>query len=349
MFTSAGNTNQTSNVGAGGTVYQNGSCQVIALVVPSGAVPVSGSITSKVTVDASVQSYRSRPYGQRHYDIEPATNAANATATITLYYTQAEFNAFNLFPYNGPDLPTGPSDAAGKSNLRIYQYHGTSGTGLPGSYSGASEMIDPDDAQIVWNATQSRWEVTIDVDGFSGFFLGNDGNTILPVTWLQVSGILSAQKHAIINWQVQENQVATYELQKSYNGTSFVPIGAVPSKGSGSNSYVFNEPTELIGTAFYRIKQTDKNADVTYSRVVMLQAIDPSQIMVYPNPATDLITISVGADLLHSKATLSDIRGRVLQTITFSSARMPLRLDNLAPGTYLLKLENGYTEKIIKR
>ena len=37
-----------------------------------------------------------------------------------------------------PDLPTGPSDAAGKANLFVVQYHGT-GTS-PGNYTGSADI-----------------------------------------------------------------------------------------------------------------------------------------------------------------------------------------------------------------
>ena len=51
----------------------------------------------------------------------------------------------------------------------LHQYHGT-GT-VPGTYSGGTTLIDPNDANIIWNATTSRWEITFTVSGFSGFYL----------------------------------------------------------------------------------------------------------------------------------------------------------------------------------
>ena len=74
-----------------------------------------------------------------------------------------------------------PTDVADKANVRIYQFHGFSATGAPGSYPGGSTVIDPADSNIVWNATNQWWEVTFDVTGFSGFFVSNQGNiTAVP-------------------------------------------------------------------------------------------------------------------------------------------------------------------------
>lgn len=143
-------------------------------VTPSGNNPVSGIIVNHLTIDPSVQTLNGSPYVQRHYDIQPDNQPATATATVTLYYTQADFDAFNAYAGHGADLPQGPNDAAGIANLRIYQYHGFSATDIPGTYSGMGLVIDPADSNIVWNAADQWWEVTFTVTGFSGFFASNN-------------------------------------------------------------------------------------------------------------------------------------------------------------------------------
>jgi hypothetical protein len=145
------------------------------LVLPSGAKPVTGNIVNNLTIDASVQTLNGSAYVQRHYDIMPANDPASATATVTLYFTQADFDNFNAYAGHGPDLPKNTNDATGKANVRIYQYHGFSTTSLPGTYTGQGKEIDPDDANIIWNANLQWWEISFDVNGFSGFFLSSVG------------------------------------------------------------------------------------------------------------------------------------------------------------------------------
>src|SRR5581483_5455414 len=99
--------------------YTDGSCNIISTVQPSGANPVSGNITAKIWIESSVLSFGGTPYVARHYEITPATNATTATGTVTLYYLQSEFDAFNAAPNSLLKLPTGPSDATGIANLRI--------------------------------------------------------------------------------------------------------------------------------------------------------------------------------------------------------------------------------------
>jgi hypothetical protein len=152
-----------------------------ARTVPAGANPVKGEIIKRMTVDQTVNTYNGIPYVQRHYDAEPLTDPATSTATVTLYFTQQDFDNFNAVPNHGPNLPTNSNDASGVANLRVYQYHGFSATSLPGSYSGVGTEINPDDANIGWNVKASCWEVIFNVTGFSGFFVSNASfNSILP-------------------------------------------------------------------------------------------------------------------------------------------------------------------------
>lgn len=122
------------------------------LIIPSGEHPVSGDITTTLTIDSTVQAYNGNPYVQRHYDIQPANDASTATAKITLFFTQQDFDNFNAYPNHGPSLPTSPTDAAGIANILIYQYHGFSASSTPGTYSGQGIEINPADSNIIWNA-----------------------------------------------------------------------------------------------------------------------------------------------------------------------------------------------------
>lgn len=147
-------------------------------VVASGTHPVQGNINTEFYLDSTVQTANNSPYVQRHYDIEPANDPATATATVTLYFEQQDFDSFNAFPSHGPSLPTGPTDTAGIANLRIYQYHGTSASHLPDTYGGSAVIIDPADNDITFDAVAKRWKVRFNVTGFSGFFASSKGSTL---------------------------------------------------------------------------------------------------------------------------------------------------------------------------
>ena len=140
---------------------------LIDAVDATGNSPISGVITSRQWIESSQPA----KFAKRHYEISPANNAATATGKVTLYFTQADFDAYNAV--NLVDLPTNPTDVAGKTNVLIEKRNGVSNnqSGLPETYTGIPTVINPVDADIVWNPSANRWEISFDVSGFGGLFL----------------------------------------------------------------------------------------------------------------------------------------------------------------------------------
>ncbi|MBL0147096.1 MAG: SprB repeat-containing protein [Chitinophagaceae bacterium] len=202
------------NVAVGGTDYLTTACDLIDRVKPSGALPVTGIINNCVIIEPSVLTHNAEPYVQRHFDIEPVTNAANATATITLYFKDAEFENFNLNRIGFPPLPTvatgGNTDPA-IANVRVTQYHGVPiaphnlGNPAPGFYSGSGGhglLITP--TSVLYNSTYNYWEVTFPVTGFSGFYVHTNIYFPLPITLNYFTGNKQATNN-ILNWKVTCN------------------------------------------------------------------------------------------------------------------------------------------------
>jgi hypothetical protein len=331
-----------SLVQAAGVMDYTSCLDEIVKIDGSNPYTILGNTTAKVWIESSQPA----TYVKRHYEITPANNAGTATGRITLYFTQAEFDDFNAV--NMIKLPVNSTDAAGKANLRIHKISGISsdGTGLPASYSGASIIIDPSDADIVWNSTASRWEVTFDVTGFSGFFI-EISQTVLPLHWLSITGSVNEKDEPTIRWHVAENNVAAYTIEKSDDGNHFSSVATINSKGSGDNRYSFTDGTRLNGIAYFRIRQTGIDGAFNYSSIIKLSAKNAA-ISIYPNPVKDVLTINAGNTLLGTSAVLTDISGKVLQRITISRPVFTLDMSRYTNGLYILKISNSITQKIIK-
>lgn len=325
-----------------GTVTYGNCSNLIATVSSTGANPISGTTTAKVWIEAA----QPNQFVKRHYEITPAANASTSTGRIKLYFNQAEFDAFNAV--NTVKLPTGPADAAGKANLLVEKRPGISsdGTGLPGTYTGGVITIDPVDADIVWNSTYSRWEISIDVAGFSGFFVKVISDIPLPVKWLEVSASLDARQYASIRWQVQEYFVSHYEIEKSSDGISFVTIGRVNSNGDGQNLYRFTDDQVLQGTAYYRIRQTDNDGRVTYSNILKLSAGSAERLYAFPSPFKDGFTVQTNKT---QTALLLDTKGSLIKRVQLTAGSNYIPCNNLVPGVYLLRSADGEVQKLIKQ
>lgn len=159
------NQTKTSAVAAGYNYYTN-ACQLISRIEKETTSTVTGNVTSKVWVD-NVQPN----YVARRYEINPAAGATTATGKVTLYFKQADFDAYNLT--SATKLPTSPTDDANKFNLAIEKYAGTSAgnVGTVASFGGTPTTIIPNVADIVWNNTYQYWEVSFQTAGFGGYFV----------------------------------------------------------------------------------------------------------------------------------------------------------------------------------
>jgi hypothetical protein len=351
--TATATTTATEAISTTNTVITNSSCNLITTVVPSGASPVSGNVTATVTVQASVQvAGNGSPYAQRYYDIVPANNAAAATATVTLYFTQAEFTAYNANPAHGLNLPVDAADAANyKANVRIYQYHGTGTT--PGNYTGLGEEINPADNAIVWNSTYTRWEVTFNVVGFSGFYLASAGSMILPLDLLTFTGN-SDGSTAWLQWKTtNEINVSHFEIERSADGVRFEKLGQLVA---GGNSYRFSDqPTSSGATYFYRLKIVDKDGRSRYSEIVAINLKRSTNwVQVLPNPFTDKLLLNIAArQTLTTDIRLMDLNGRTLlqKTVVVQAGNNAVtipQLGGLAKGTYLLQINNAQAQAAVK-
>ncbi len=338
---------QNISVGAGSTNYRDVSnCNLIAQVTPAGGSPVTNTINTCTKVDLNATKRgTSDLYASRKYDIEPIVNPATSTANIKLYFLQSEFNDFNTRANDSGHkaLPTGPADATGIANLLLRQFHGT-GTN-PTNYSGS--YVDFTTATpgftVNWNATQSWWEITVPVNGFSGFYISSSKISPLSIKLTYFKGTQTDKKH-FLSWKVVcTSAEAKFELQRSSNGSIYYPLSTfTASKDRCENPFDFTDVNPSEGKNYYRLKFTDVDDKVNYSNIVLLTqktghfdliSLSPnltsSQPVVLKINTTKKETVTVA---------LSDFTGRMFEKQTVSlqigSNQIPVQTNSLAAGIY---------------
>lgn len=328
-------------------------CHIIATLVSTGANAARGSLDARVWVDAVVQRHTYSPYVQRHYEITPATNAATATAQLTLYFTQAEFDAYNTAALASVNLwvPGDPNDAVGMASLRIVRYAGISvdGSGTPASYGVTGFFIDPDDNDIVWNAALSRWEVTFTANGFGGFFVAGVQSGILPVRMVSFTGTNTGRLTNRLRWLVEaQDGMQEYVLERSTDGSHFEVTGKVAASQMASTAYTYNDEVPADkATYYYRLRLVGIAGTTTYSQVIAVPVIAMSNIYLYPVPATDVLWLA-GDDLLSgTEAVVTDLQGKALQRVRIAHWPQRVPTEGLPAGIYLVRLANGLALKMI--
>jgi hypothetical protein len=314
-------------------------------VSPSGSNPVSGTVINHVHVDSVIHTYNGLPYVPRHYDIDPVNGAANNTATITLYFSQQDFNSFNAYTGHGLDLPKHPADSVGKSNLRVYQYHGFSTTSLPGSYTGNGLEINPTDSLIRWNSTNQVWEITFDITGFSGFFITSKGNNLLPLQLLSFAGKAEG-KTAILTWVTsREVRTKSFDVERSLNGREFNKLGEVAAAGNSnhSRSYSFADALDEYTVYYYRLKMVDIDGKHAYSNIITMKRRKNAEFYLYPNPAKDRIVVKHPSAKSLTQIDIKDYVGRIVKTVQVprDAVQTEINIKTLSPGIYQLTFLAG--------
>lgn len=118
-------------------------------------------------------------------------------------------------------------------------------------------------------------------------------NSVLPVQFYSFEGIRNGNTNMLyINISNAEN-VKSISLERSANNLQFQSLGDVSDNWStfiGKHEYDDNVPNR--GSNYYRLKITDKDGSVTFSKIVSI-INNISRFGIYPNPVTDIVSLNI--------------------------------------------------------
>jgi hypothetical protein len=160
---------------------------------------------------------------------------------------------------------------------------------------------------------------------------------------------------ALITWSTSfEENSDHFEVQHSANGRTWQTAGRVLSKGVAlsANSYTFNHTSPLNGNNYYRLKMVDKDGSFAYSpiRSVRFNLGIDAELLVYPNPAIDRVTIKSSDTTPVSSVTVYNMAGVKLLSTSVSKDGT-VNLSRLPAGSYILKISyvtGAFTTEKIK-
>ncbi len=159
--------------------------------------------------------------------------------------------------------------------------------------------------------------------------------------------------NAQLTWTTaSETDNARFEVLHSRDGTTFADIGSVAGSGTTSEplSYTFLDSDLKEGTHYYRLRQVDFSGEATLSPIVSLNvgASSKAQVIAYPNPFTDQITLSGNGDWSGAKVTLTDVMGRTVKVASVEGLPFTLSTSDVPEGIYLIRLQSA-TQAVVLR
>lgn len=177
---------------------------------------------------------------------------------------------------------------------------------------------------------------------------------------LPINGVdLSANRqdaNVFLNWTTQSEQNSGwFEIERSYDGSSFTKVGKVTAAGNSSSvrNYQFTDLSAGKSLVFYRLKLVDANASYRYSAIqkVLPSAGNDQGFLLYPNPASSFTNIAlseVAAEDMHLKIT--NQLGQVVKTGLLKKGSNLLKLDisGLAKGIYTVIVTSSEMAQVKK-
>ncbi|MBL0055241.1 MAG: FG-GAP repeat protein [Chitinophagaceae bacterium] len=150
----------------------------------------------------------------------------------------------------------------------------------------------------------------------------------------------------------KESGICCFDIEKSLDGFNFSTIGSLPAKNiSGIQSYQFTDNNANNNKQFYRIKIKGISGQVEYSNIQQLQNNGSTEILVFPNPATDILHLSLNGSYSRMEVQVINAAGQtVIQMISLPVSNQSLRipLNNLPPGRYWLRLQGGGEKQVLQ-
>jgi hypothetical protein len=333
--------------------YYAATCDdLIATVSDTLGGNILGNVNACVTVLPSVPVYNSQPYLPRMFDITPTNQGP---ATIILYFTQDDFNDYNAAAGSFPQIPASP--IVGTAAFSISQVPGGF---LPGS-SGATTIVH--NVTATWNAAFNRWEVSLPVSSFSGFYAHatNPLNAALPAAIANFKGIKTENSDVLTWTTTSELNNAAFTVLYSNDGKNYTPLTTVNSKATSGNSnvelsYSAENKQPKLGHNYYKLEQIDMDGkSLMNTQVVdLMWGATASTINVYPNPTSNELNIDIFTTKAeNSTIKILDMSGRILKEIqtklSAGANSIQTNIGELATGIYTLQIfENNKITQVSK-
>lgn len=160
----------------------------------------------------------------------------------------------------------------------------------------------------------------------------------------------SHKNHVVLNWiTASEKNAAYYQIERSSDNQSYIPIGYVNAKGNSESyiEYTFTDNNPVRNGNYYRLVLYETNGDKFYSQPVYVLALAESSIAVFPNPADETITIKTNSNLPMQISIISSV-GSTVSSITMNEAEATVDVSSLTPGLYLLKAGSDASSEVIR-
>ena len=176
---------------------------------------------------------------------------------------------------------------------------------------------------------------------------------VLPIELISFNAAwLQKGKTARLDFKTdKESGVCCFDIEKSADGFNFYKIGTLPAKNiSGILSYSFIDGNATGKKQFYRIKIKGIAGQVDYSNIQQLQNDKATEILVFPNPTTDVLQLQLNKVYGKMNVQIINSSGQMVKQLLLSAANQTITIpvQNLAAGKYWLHLQSADEKQVLQ-
>jgi hypothetical protein len=180
----------------------------------------------------------------------------------------------------------------------------------------------------------------------TGTVFGNYCGIILPVT-LEYFRVTASGEKAILSWKSPTpGEIAHFIAERFNSEGRWEEFTVIPSNDN-QEIYTTTDHQPLAGNNFYRLLIRERNNHHSYSPTRFLYFGKENDYRIYPNPASNRITVS-GQFRNNSVFQLFDINGRLLLKKKLFLSANEIELPGLLPGVYVVSVNETSTKLIIR-
>jgi Concanavalin A-like lectin/glucanases superfamily/Secretion system C-terminal sorting domain len=160
-------------------------------------------------------------------------------------------------------------------------------------------------------------------------------HSVLPLELLRFTGKNTVEGNVLIWETANEVNTKGFNIERSMEQGQWFILGFLPTKGAAA-WYDFTDPNPF-SVSYYRLRQIDNGGKETFSKIISLSNSTKASLKVYPNPATDVLTVAF-ADSMLETAPIFEVRNVLGQLMLSGTLQRSIDIATLPSGTYILRV-----------
>jgi hypothetical protein len=351
-----------NNTGYGSCRFNGEMVANAAIVTPYNECPTtfpSVAIAPGTSVRIDLDHATSNKYRDPQFTaISTAGNASGAGVTVTnnAYYA-LKTNASGNMQFSITNYATYPPEAQANcpdqgARIALYQVNACpTGQAFP-----APVYVTTFNGNTTRNITglSANSSYLFYFDGVNGtkptFNITYTGGTTLPVLLSNFYGEKNnAVNNLTIEYQSTGGNVISMVLEKSADGLTFQQLATITlQQHTAVSTTTYVDASPFNGNNYYRLKMTNPDGTIEYSKVVLLKNNLEGQILMYPNPVRDNLTINLSY-LAPDKymIAITDVAGRRVYTEQAGATLVNIPFDMFPKGNYFVQVLDSHNSQVV--